>query len=194
MEKYNGVVTVVQQDGTYSCGIVVHPGMVVTSSDIADSNDEIRVCKRCPLPVWNSAVWKPVVATVRRHDDDKGFCLLDAHGLESTVAEIRPYDTLTIGETVSAVSWNPNKYVCDAHFQPTKELKDIYIHSGTIKQLQESESICYIQTDITLPDGASGGGLFGADGKLVGILTRKIAGGDEKDTAFAIPLDSVLNL
>ena len=165
--KHDGIVTVVQQgskDCTYSCGVVVRPGMVVTSSDIADNSDEIEVYRHCH-------VWKIAKATIRMHDNDKGFCLLnvDTPDLGGAIAKIQPYDKLEQDDKVSAVFWMPDENVCDAHFQPTKNIENIRILSGIIKQLWESEDIRYIGTNINLPPGASGGGLFNSEGKLVGI-------------------------
>lgn len=45
-----------------------------------------------------------------------------------------------------------------------------------------------IQTDAGVNPGNSGGGLFNANGELVGIVTAKSSGIDVENLGFAIPI------
>ena len=190
MKEYIKMVVACQGgiDGACSGGIVVRPNMVVTNSNITGDNGEIRIFDRIRSPVKLIST-----ATIHKHDDAKGFCLLNAPGVQGTTAEIqqyvRQYDTLAVDEHVRAVFWQPERFVLDG--LPNKAA--LYELEGTIVQLRESESVRYVRTDIVIGHSASGGGLFDLHGKLVGIINHKIVDAD-KDIAFAIPLDSVLDL
>lgn len=52
----------------------------------------------------------------------------------------------------------------------------------------------YIQHDVSINHGNSGGGLFTLDGKVVGINTLKITTDDVDNMGFAIPSNQVVNL
>ncbi|MBQ9188030.1 MAG: PDZ domain-containing protein, partial [Clostridia bacterium] len=49
-----------------------------------------------------------------------------------------------------------------------------------------------VQTDAAISPGNSGGGLFNASGKLIGIVNAKASGNNAEGLGFAIPINDVL--
>ena len=64
--------------------------------------------------------------------------------------------------------------------------------TGIISQKRARKGVRYIQTDVAISPGSSGGGLFDREGNLVGIMTAKIVGEDVEGIGFAIPADLAL--
>ena len=50
-----------------------------------------------------------------------------------------------------------------------------------------------IQTDAAISPGNSGGGLFDANGKLIGIVNAKVSDSSAEGLGFAIPVDSLVD-
>ena len=113
-----------------------------------------------------------------RRDEKNDFCLLDVAGLWGVAANVRRYDTLRIGESVYGIG-------------APKGL-DLSLSSGLVSQKRKADGINYIQTDVAISPGSSGGGLFDRKGNLVGILTSKIVDDDVEGIGFAIPADLAL--
>ena len=73
------------------------------------------------------------------------------------------------------------------------------VTSGIISALEREISIDgkkmnLIQTDAGVNPGNSGGGLFNANGELVGIVTAKSSGIDIENLGFAIPVNDIKNV
>ena len=187
-EKCIKHVVVVEQGDTRSAGIIVGEDMVATSSDIVDSKDKIFV--RMGREWGYSGV--SYQATV--YDDshkDRDVCLLNVGELPGAPVETRDFGELQIREEVFAFTFRHDKKSDSISDGPNLICPD-----GVIISRRKKEDISYIQVgggDSFFVDNASGGGVFDTKGKLVGLLSRKIAGEDEKHLAFAIPLDFVLD-
>ena len=51
-----------------------------------------------------------------------------------------------------------------------------------------------LQTDAAVNPGNSGGGLFDAQGNLIGLVVAKSSGDDVEGLGFAIPIDNVVEV
>jgi len=62
---------------------------------------------------------------------------------------------------------------------------------GIIFALRNIDSVRYIQTDVTIDPGSSGGCLIGFNGKLIGITTAAVLPSnlDAENVGLAVPLD-----
>ncbi len=58
----------------------------------------------------------------------------------------------------------------------------------------EGENMTLIQTNAEINHGNSGGGMFGEDGKFVGLIVAKSTGEDLEGLGFAIPSNTVKNI
>jgi tetratricopeptide (TPR) repeat protein len=111
-------------------------------------------------------------ATLYAEDTDKDICLLDAKGLMGKPAEIGKATNLKIGETVYAVG--------------APQGLELSLSNGIVAQLR-GEPPPMIQTTAAISPGSSGGGLFDAEGRLVGLTTLYIEGGQTLN--FAVPVE-----
>ena len=66
------------------------------------------------------------------------------------------------------------------------------LSEGIVSGLREIKGIQHIQTTTPISPGSSGGGLFDAEGKLIGITTFRI--GDNGNLNFAVSLDEAFPL
>jgi S1-C subfamily serine protease len=118
-----------------------------------------------------------VTAVFYAVDENKDICLLHAFKPIGTPAQIGKAATLKVGEAVYAVG-------------APKGL-ELSLSDGIVSQLRGS-SPPLIQTTATISHGSSGGGLFDSAGRLVGLTTLYIDGGQSLN--FAMPVEWLANL
>lgn len=111
-------------------------------------------------------------ATLYAEDADKDICILDVKGFTGKPAELGNATNLKVGEPV---------YALGAPIGLELSLSD-----GIVAQLR-GEAPPIIQTTAAISPGSSGGGLFDSEGKLVGLTTRYIEGGQTLN--FAVPVE-----
>ena len=169
---WRSVVYIRTNDGQGS-GIIIRPNIVATNCHVVDSKRifvykaEKRSTSKTRYP-----------ATIRLTDNKNDFCLLDVKGLWGIPANVRRYDTLRVGESVYGLG--------------APQGLDLSMSTGIISQKRAAKGVRYIQTDVAISPGSSGGGLFDREGNLVGIMTAKIVGEDVEGIGFAIPADLAL--
>ena len=115
---------------------------------------------------------KFVRATLYAEDRDKDICLLYAKGVTGKPAQLGTAASLKIGGAVYAVG-------------APKGL-ELSLSDGIVAQLRGGPPPL-IQTTTPISPGSSGGGLFDAEGRLVGLTTLNIKGGQSLN--FAIPVE-----
>jgi S1-C subfamily serine protease len=67
------------------------------------------------------------------------------------------------------------------------------VTKGIISGLREIKSSIYIQTDVSINSGNSGGMLINKNGEVIGIISAKIKGEGVEGLGFAIPINKALN-
>ena len=116
--------------------------------------------------------------------NDIAIIKIDAKDL--TPAVVGDSETLTVGSEVIAIG------------NPLGELRGTAtagIISATNRTIEvEGQAMTLIQTDAAISPGNSGGGLFDATGKLIGIVNAKVSDSRAEGLGFAIPVNSVLSL
>lgn len=115
---------------------------------------------------------KFVPATLHAEDADKDLCLLDATGLAVKAVRLGKAVGLKVGETVYSVS-SPRGL-------------ELSLSDGIVSQLRGGPPP-FIQTTAAISPGSSGGGLFDSEGRLVGITTFYLEGGQNLN--FALPVE-----
>lgn len=141
-------VEVSRPNGGYSLGtgVVVDRGKVVTACHVLRGGARVAVLY---AGVRHSAVAR---STFAEHD----ICLLQVPLLEARPAVLRPTSQLAIGEDVGAIGFTAGAGVHYAH--------------GAVTHLYRYDNGVVVQGSAAFTSGASGGGLFDADRRLVGIL------------------------
>ncbi len=109
---------------------------------------------------------------VQREDVERDLCLLSAPSVRGPVAALGDSHQLQVGEQVFAVGFSNGLRV-----RPS---------AGDVKSLYGYDGARVIRTSAAFTTGASGGGLFDRQGRLVGILSFKSTAGE--DHHYAMPV------
>ena len=115
-----------------------------------------------------------VRATLYAEDGDKDICLLDAKGIAGIPAQIGKAAGLKVGVPVYAVG--------------APQGLELSLSDGIVAQLRGGPPP-FIQTTAAISPGSSGGGLFDGEGRLVGLTTFYLEGGQNLN--FAMPVEWV---
>ena len=170
-------VVVIETDTGQGSGVIIRPNLVATNCHVVDDGTAIIVYKANNRHAQKDEVFR---AQIHRAHEARDLCLLEVSGLWGIPANLRRTDSLTVGESVYAIG--------------APQGLDYSLSAGIISQLrkEEGESIPRIQTDAAISPGSSGGGLFDAQGNLVGITTSIQKGDQVEGINFAIPADWIL--
>ena len=170
-------VVVIKTDTGQGSGVIIRPNLVATNCHVVDDGTAIMVFKANNRRAQKDEEFR---AQIHRAHEARDLCLLEVAGLWGIPANLRRTDSLTVGESVYAIG--------------APQGLDYSLSAGVISQLrkEEGESIPRIQTDAAISPGSSGGGLFDAQGNLVGITTSIQKGDQVEGINFAIPADWIL--
>ena len=124
-------------------------------------------------------------ATIVGTDTKNDIAIIKIEATGLTPAIVGDSTTLTVGSEVIAIG------------NPLGELRGTAtagIISATNRTIEvEGQAMTLIQTDAAISPGNSGGGLFDATGKLIGIVNAKVSDSRAEGLGFAIPVNSVLD-
>ena len=171
-------VVVVEAGNSQGSGVALKPNVVATNCHVTDAaTSPIVVYKGENRRADKS---KSYPARVIAGDRQRDVCLLVADRLWTIPAETRNAAEMRIAEQVYAVG--------------APRGLDFSISGGLVSQLREEEGSTspLIQTDTAISPGSSGGGLFDAKGKLVGLTTFGYR--DSEGLNFAVPIEWALEL
>ena len=158
-------VTAQQQGGRLSVGsgVTVAPYVVATSCHVVRDATEIRVGGA-------GGTWDVDGEYADIHHD---ICLLRVPAWNGKpVAIAPPGSTRTTGESVVALG-----YTAGAAISP---------RLGQIRALHQFEGSEVIEADAAFNSGSSGGGLFAADGALIGLLTFRMR--NSVESYYSVPV------
>lgn len=158
-------VEVVRADGMADLGsaVALGPGRAVTNCHV------VRHARHIYLVRGGTRL----AARMSAGDAYRDLCFLDVPGLAGPAPAIADPDGRRVGEAVVAAGYSGGEFAA----KPGR-IKGLYACACDGGQV--------IQTSAAFDPGASGGGLFDASGRLLGILTFKsMAGGDFH---FAVPV------
>lgn len=111
-------------------------------------------------------------------DIGRDLCLLDVPGLGAQPVVLGRAAALTIGQPVTALGYTGGMGIQNS--------------MGAVIQLHRHDGSRVIQSSNFFNSGASGGGLFDDEGRLVGILTFRLRGGESH--YFAAPVEWVAQM
>lgn len=159
-------VEAVDAQGRFQLGsaVVVAPATVVTNCHVTRRAARIAVVKGGVR--WN--------APAQSSDVGRDLCLLRVPGLADTApVPVAGSAALAVGQPVMAIGYTGGG--------------GIQLSEGAVVALHRHDDARVVQSSNWFSSGASGGGLFNADGALVGILTFRLRGGAEH--YFSAPVD-----
>lgn len=159
-----------RQRGGFALGsaVALDTDKVVTNCHVTRDAVEIHVLRgglRYPAR-WQAA------------DVVRDLCLLDVPGLGARPVALGKAASLSIGQPVTALGYTGGVGIQNS--------------SGAVVQLHRHDGASVIQSSNFFSSGASGGGLFDDDGRLVGILTFRLRGGESH--YFAAPVEWVAQM
>ena len=143
-------------------GVLISSGRVATNCHVIEGGASYQVGRGEQF----------VSATLYAEDDDKDICLLDAKGIEGKPAQLGKAADLKVGDPVYAVG--------------APQGLELSLSDGIVAQLRGGPPPL-IQTTAAISPGSSGGGLFDGEGRLVGLTTLYLEGGQSLN--FAMPAE-----
>ena len=152
----------------FGSGVVIAPGRVITNRHVIEDGVTFRV-------EHDGKKWP---AKLIRVDPDHDLAELSVSGLDAPSLHVRDSSTLAVGEKVYAIG--------------APEGLELTISEGLISGLRDFDKGRVIQTSAAISPGSSGGGLFHAQGRLVGITTFYLKEGQSLN--FALPAEWTLAL
>ncbi|MGH9396305.1 MAG: trypsin-like peptidase domain-containing protein [Terriglobia bacterium] len=151
-----------------SGGLVPAVNLIVTNRHVIEDGVTYRVGQ-------NGKKWP---AKLLRVDPDHDLAELSVNGLNAPPVQVRNSSTLEVGEKVYAIG--------------APEGLELTISEGLISGLRNFGQGEVIQTSAAISPGSSGGGLFDAEGRLVGITTFYLKEGQSLN--FALPAEWIAGL
>jgi len=143
-------------------GVLISPGRVATNCHVVRGGPSYQVARG----------EQRVAAALYAEDGNKDICLLDATDLGGEPAQLGQAATLKVGDPVYAVG--------------APRGLELSLSDGIVSQLRGGPPPL-IQTTAAISPGSSGGGLFDGDGRLVGLTTLYMRGGQSLN--FAMPVE-----
>lgn len=134
-------------------GVLIAPERLLTNCHVVRNARQIKASR-------GNESWP---ASIDIGDSYRDLCLLDLPGHPGTPPSIAEPDRIRVGQNVHAVGYSGGRFaVSPGHIKGLYTCACGGAAGGKV-----------IQTSAPFNPGASGGGLFNADGELVGILTFK---------------------
>jgi tetratricopeptide (TPR) repeat protein len=143
-------------------GVLLPSGKIATNCHVVEGGAPYLVGRGKEL----------VRATLYAEDADKDICILDAKGITGKPVQFGKAASLKVGVPVYAVG-------------APKGL-ELSLSDGIVAQLRGGPPP-FIQTTAAISPGSSGGGLFDGEGRLVGLTTLYVEGGQNLN--FAMPVE-----
>lgn len=166
------------QQGAGSGVIISEDGYIITNHHVIDGSNNVTVTLRDGQTSYTAAVIGS--------DEENDIALLKVDANDLTPATFGDSSTLAVGDYVIAIG------------NPLGELGGT-VTDGIISALArevtiEDNNMTLLQTNAQISPGNSGGGLFNANGELVGIMNAKDSATEVEGIAFAIPINNVLDI
>jgi len=146
-------------------GVVVERGAVITNCHVVSRASAVQVKLGSNLHS----------GSVEVADEELDLCRLSVPGLDVPAVQVGAVGALRTGQRVYAIG--------------APQGLDLTISEGIVSSLREVPGGTVIQTTAPVSRGSSGGGLFDASGRLVGIVTFQHRYGQNLN--FALPADRI---
>ena len=165
------------QQGAGSGVIISQDGYILTNNHVINGANSVKVRLRDGTEYD---------ATIIGSDSDNDIALLKVNATGLSPATFGDSNSLAVGDYVVAIG------------NPLGELggtvTDGIISALARKVTIEDTQMTLLQTNAQVNPGNSGGGLFNANGELVGIVNAKQSATEVEGIAFAIPINNVLDI
>ena len=165
------------QSGAGSGVIISQDGYILTCAHVVDGATSVKV------QLQNGETYD---ATIVGSDSTSDIAVLKIEAAGLTPAVIGDSSALAVGETVVAVG-NPLGTLSNT-------VTDGIISALNREVTVEDNDMTLLQTNASISPGNSGGGLFNANGELIGVVNAKSSYSEAEGIGFAIPIDSAMEI
>jgi len=166
-EILEGVVTI-RVGKTFASGFIVSEnGYILTAAHVVKGVDKVLVRLISGLELD---------ATVERVDSPQDIALIKIPGFGHSCLQLAGGDLVEVGVEIFAIG------------TPALEELESSVSKGIVSGYRRIEGYSYIQTDASLNPGNSGGPLLNGQGKVIGIISWKIAIPGFEGLAFGVPI------
>lgn len=162
------IVRVHAGDSRQGSGVVIDSGTVITNCHVTQGASSVQVKSGSGM----------LPATVAVADESLDLCSLRVARLDAPAVNVGTVANLRTGQRVYAIGAPMGL--------------ELTISEGIVSGLREADNGKVIQTTAPVSPGSSGGGLFSADGQLVGIVTFQHKFGQNLN--FALPADWIAEI
>ncbi len=169
-----GVVTVLTKDGFGSGFMISTDGYIVTNFHVADgqkNNIQVKLNSNIKLK-----------ATVVKSNEDYDLLLLKIDAEELNPLTIGKSENMETGDDVYAIG------------TPLETSLGQTITKGIISGIREINGMNFLQTDVSINFGNSGGPLINDKGEVIGVTTMKLSGRGIEGIGFCIPSKIVMEM
>ncbi|MES2688999.1 MAG: trypsin-like peptidase domain-containing protein [Bacteroidota bacterium] len=168
-----GVVTVKHDDGHGSAFLISKDGYLLTNYHVIKDKKSVNVQFSESLTL---------TADVIRGDDRYDVALLKINGSGFTALEVLNSDSALAGEDVFAIG------------TPEDVSLGQSVTKGVLSGKRKIAEKIYLQTDVSINSGNSGGPLLNEDGKVIGIVSMKLTGKGIEGLGFCVPTNTILEV
>lgn len=155
-------------DARIGSGVAIAPGRVVTNLHVV----------REARSIYIKQGEQSYEALLETGDERRDLALLGVSGLSAPVPALASGERAAIGQTVYAIG-SPRGL-------------ELSLSQGIVSALRRTDEGVLIQTTAPISPGSSGGGLFDAQGRLLGLTTAQVLNGQNLN--FAIPVEWLRSL
>ena len=144
-------------------GVVLSKDEIVTNCHVIEKSATLSVKHR----------GREYAATLKHSDYDHDVCSLNVTGFDAPAAVLGSTKPLKVGQKVFAIG--------------APQGLELTLSEGIISSLRDVTDGRYLQISAPISPGSSGGGLFDEDGRLIGLPTFYLGGGQQLN--FAVPVE-----
>lgn len=166
-------VTVLTDDG-HGSGVIIDPeGYVLSAYHVVHGATHIEV-------LFSNGLRQN--ASIIVSDPESDMVLLDISGSGYAPAPVLTGGDVRQGDDVITIG------------TPADPLLGQSISKGVVSGKRKIDELDYIQTDLAVNPGNSGGPLFNERGEVIGIIVSKLVGRGIEGLGFAVPIDQALGV
>ena len=160
-EKVAGAVYVVKAERKMGSAVAISDRELLTNCHVVDQSTQVTIGRDK----------KEQNATVVSMNAAADRCVLRAENKLPNWVKVRPYDDVKVGERAITIG--------------TPQGLELTVAEGLVSSKRTHKGSRLVQTSAPISHGSSGGGLFDAQGALLGITTFYFAGGQNLNFAVA---------
>jgi S1-C subfamily serine protease len=162
----------IETDAGHGSGVLMSStGLILTANHVIEGVNRIDVILSTGLKLE---------ATLVSSDESHDVALLKIPGSGYKALPVGDSQQATLGTDVFTIG------------TPTDIELGQSVSKGIVSGKRKVEEIVYIQTDVSVSPGNSGGPLINPKGEVIGIIQKKLIGNGIEGVGFALPIETVL--